>query len=301
MMVSAEHHRWFHGVLEEHGDIARQVMADIERLGPRSPRDYGGAGAGMWNWTPVKKVFETLWTRGDLTVCERRGFERIYDLTERVIPARYLDEPPSVDECLRFFVRRTVRARGVVTLSRVWDHYRVRGQQRRVAGRRRGGARGGRGDPGPRRRLGRAARARLGGRRREGGAHAGAALPVRQPRVGPRGDASGCSASRTASRSTRVPRSAATATTCCRCSRAIASWGASTCAATARPGSCGPLPSTGRGGPAWRALQRAMDRLASTLGLASDLEVRRSARASRRGAASAAGPCSSSRSLNASR
>ncbi len=88
----------------------------------------------MWNWTPVKKVFETLWTRGDLTVCERRGFERIYDLTERVIPARYLDEPPSVDECLRFFVRRTVRARGVVTLSRVWDHYRVRGQQRRVAG-----------------------------------------------------------------------------------------------------------------------------------------------------------------------
>jgi uncharacterized protein len=134
MMVSAEHHRWFRGVLEEHGDIARQVMADIERLGPRSPRDYGGAGAGMWNWTPVKKVFETLWTRGDLTVCERRGFERIYDLTERVIPARYLEEPPSVDECLRFFVRRTVRARGVVTLSRVWDHYRVRGQQRRVAG-----------------------------------------------------------------------------------------------------------------------------------------------------------------------
>src|SRR6185503_14059692 len=41
MMVSAEHHRWFRGVLEEHGDIARQVLDDVEHIGPRSPRDYG--------------------------------------------------------------------------------------------------------------------------------------------------------------------------------------------------------------------------------------------------------------------
>jgi uncharacterized protein YcaQ len=133
-MVDQEHHPWFDGILETHADLARQILRDVEEHGPRSARAYGGAGTGYWQWTPAKKVFETLWTTGQLAVRERRGFERIYDLTERVIPAAQLGEPPDAEACLRHFVRRTVRARGVVTRARLADYYRVRGGQKRLAG-----------------------------------------------------------------------------------------------------------------------------------------------------------------------
>jgi uncharacterized protein YcaQ len=134
MMVDREHHPWFDGVLDTHGELARQILRDVEQHGPRSARAYGGAGTGYWQWTPAKKVFETLWTLGYLAVRERRGFERIYDLTERVIPAEQLGEPPDEEACLRHFVLRAVEARGVVTRARLADYYRVRGGQRRLAG-----------------------------------------------------------------------------------------------------------------------------------------------------------------------
>ena len=40
----------------------------------------------MWNWKPAKMVLEALWDRGELTIAGRKGFQRAYDLTERVIP-----------------------------------------------------------------------------------------------------------------------------------------------------------------------------------------------------------------------
>ena len=129
MMVSAEHHRWFRGVLEQHADLARQVLDDVEHIGPRSPRDYGGAGTGMWNWTPVKKVFETLWTRGDLVVCERRGFERIYDLPERVLPSEILNVPtPAEDEAQRELLRLSIRSLGIASERCLRDYFRIEPQ-----------------------------------------------------------------------------------------------------------------------------------------------------------------------------
>lgn len=127
-------HPWWGAVLAEHADVAERVLADIAEHGPRSPRDYGGGGGGWWDWTPVKKVFESLWTAGELAVRERRGFERIYDLAERVIPAELRSAPLDEDEAMRALVRRTVAARGIVTRGRVHDYFRIAGGQRACAG-----------------------------------------------------------------------------------------------------------------------------------------------------------------------
>jgi hypothetical protein len=127
-------HPWWAGVLREQEALAGRVLADIAEGGPSSPRAYGGSGGGYWDWTPAKKVFEALWTAGELAVIERRGFERIYDLTERVIPAAHRGPAPDEDEMLRHLVRRTVAARGVVTRARVADYYRLAGGVKRVAG-----------------------------------------------------------------------------------------------------------------------------------------------------------------------
>jgi len=124
-------HPWFSKALDEHPDIADRILADIAASGPTSARAYGGAGSGYWEWTPTKRVIEALWTRGDLAVATRRGFERIYDLSERVIPAAALTAPEPDDEELQMGqVRRTLRARGVVTRMRLADYYRVAGGER---------------------------------------------------------------------------------------------------------------------------------------------------------------------------
>ena len=46
LMLNREHHPWFEGILAEHGDLARQILRDIEAHGPSSARAYGGAGSG---------------------------------------------------------------------------------------------------------------------------------------------------------------------------------------------------------------------------------------------------------------
>jgi uncharacterized protein YcaQ len=126
-------HPWWSGVLTEHAALADEIMAAIAERGPLSARAFGGAGKGYWEWTPAKRVFEALWTAGELVVRERRGAERMYDLTERVIPAEFRGPPPEEHETLRHFVRRTVAARGVVTRQRIADYYRLEGGMKRLA------------------------------------------------------------------------------------------------------------------------------------------------------------------------
>lgn len=126
-------HPWWRNVLADHADLARRILDDTATDGPRSPRDYGGGGGGWWEWTPVKKVFEALWTAGELAVRERRGFERIYDLTENLIPSEIRSQKPEADEVLRHFVRRTVAARGLVTIAGLADYYRLPGGRKAVA------------------------------------------------------------------------------------------------------------------------------------------------------------------------
>ena len=63
------------------------MLAEIRERGPLGSRHFEGeGGGGMWNWKPAKRVLESLWDRGDLSIAGRQGFQRLYDLSERVIP-----------------------------------------------------------------------------------------------------------------------------------------------------------------------------------------------------------------------
>lgn len=56
---------------------------------------------GWWDWHPSKTALEYLWRSGDLSVCHRTGFRKVYDLTERVITPEHLNahvpEPDMID------------------------------------------------------------------------------------------------------------------------------------------------------------------------------------------------------------
>ncbi|MDI3283860.1 winged helix-turn-helix domain-containing protein [Polyangium sp. 15x6] len=107
----------------------KSVLAEIEKRGPVTGGDFatGPRGApGWWSWSDGKSALEWLFWAGYLTTATRRGFERVYDLTERVMPADImaLPTPPEAD-AQRELVRMAARAMGVATEADLRDYFRL--------------------------------------------------------------------------------------------------------------------------------------------------------------------------------
>jgi uncharacterized protein len=122
--------------LREHADLVEPVLSRIRQEGPLGSRDFDGVGrGGMWNWKPAKMVLDALWDRGDLVIAGRAGFQRRYELAERVIPKALLDAPePEEDETLRTLALLAVAARGALTEAAIREHWRLRGGRARMHG-----------------------------------------------------------------------------------------------------------------------------------------------------------------------
>lgn len=127
-------HPWWGDVIGREKALARAVLRAIERDGPMASRDFEGAGGGgMWNLKPEKRMLDALWSAGKLAVAGRDGFQRVYDLPERVIPAKWRDEPvPTEAEYLRALALKAIRARGALTEAGVAEHWRLEGRGARV-------------------------------------------------------------------------------------------------------------------------------------------------------------------------
>lgn len=90
---------------------------------PRSKDHWG------WNYSDTKVVCEALFAAGEVSAPKRVGFQRHYDLSERVIPpevyAREVDEADAVRE----LVRRAAAAHGIGTETDLRDYYRLNRRQ----------------------------------------------------------------------------------------------------------------------------------------------------------------------------
>jgi uncharacterized protein YcaQ len=113
----------------ERPDFVRAVLAQIEARGPLSARELteGGTGRGSWwGWSDGKQALEWLFWAGLVTTAARRGFERVYDLPERVLPAAILDAPtPDEAEAQRRLIRMAAQALGVATERDLRDYFRL--------------------------------------------------------------------------------------------------------------------------------------------------------------------------------
>ncbi len=126
--------RWYGDVERTHPHLADEILDEIRTRGPLGSRHFEGSSeGGMWNWKPAKAMLDRLWNVGALVTADRQGFQRLYDLPERVLPRAVLDaRPPSEAERLRALTLKAVTARGALTEAGVVEHWRLRGGVARI-------------------------------------------------------------------------------------------------------------------------------------------------------------------------
>ena len=108
---------------------AEALLNRIRNEGPGAASDFDEkrGRSGWWEWSDAKQALEWLFWAGRITTATRRGsFERVYDLTERVIPAETLALPtPEEREAHRALVERAAQALGVATTQELRDYFRL--------------------------------------------------------------------------------------------------------------------------------------------------------------------------------
>ena len=113
---------------QEKPDYIAAVLAQIRSRGPLAARDLAEPGSrvpGWWGWSPGKIALEYLFWTGEITAATRRNFERLYDLTERVIPAYAVGSVIERGEAIRRLLLLSARALGVATFGDLRDYFRL--------------------------------------------------------------------------------------------------------------------------------------------------------------------------------
>ncbi|MGY3039323.1 uncharacterized protein YcaQ [Rhodanobacter sp. TND4EL1] len=131
-------HHWAHRhavrMHGEHRDEMNALLARIREEGPMRAADFarrdGASQSGWWEWKPEKRWLEACFALGELMVVRREKFQRVYDLTERVLAGL---QPP-LDADLSFnaaqrrqhFIVEAVRALGVTPAAWIADYFRLK-------------------------------------------------------------------------------------------------------------------------------------------------------------------------------
>ncbi|WP_065187379.1 winged helix-turn-helix domain-containing protein [Shewanella woodyi] len=110
---------WF----EPNHKVMREVKAKIAAEGPLKASHFGNtskaATTGWWDWKPAKRALEQLFMHGDLMVAQRDKFQKVYDLTERVLPSHIDMQLPDDTEFARYLIYRYLIAHGFGTVQQM--------------------------------------------------------------------------------------------------------------------------------------------------------------------------------------
>lgn len=112
-IANGEQH-WFK---QDHKTMAL-VLERIKLDGPLQAKDFKDTRkttSGWWDWKPAKKALEQLFMQGDLMVLKRQGFQKVYDLTERVLPANIDTSIPNEEEYYAHLIIRYLTANAIGT------------------------------------------------------------------------------------------------------------------------------------------------------------------------------------------
>jgi uncharacterized protein YcaQ len=95
--------------------LNRQILERVTVEGPLRARDFEDTREGKkewWDWKPAKQALEQLFMQGELMVTGREGFQKVYDLPERVLPDWVDTCHPDMAEFADYLIDTTLRAHG---------------------------------------------------------------------------------------------------------------------------------------------------------------------------------------------
>jgi len=114
--------------------LIRQILERIRQEGPLRARDFEDTRKGKkqwWDWKPAKQALEQLFMQGELMVSGRQGFQKVYDLPERVLPDWVDTREPGMEEYASYLIDTALRAHGFATQKSI--SYLRKGQALRGA------------------------------------------------------------------------------------------------------------------------------------------------------------------------
>ncbi|MDR2306697.1 MAG: winged helix DNA-binding domain-containing protein [Paucimonas sp.] len=121
----------------ERRDVIDRVLAAVRErgaLGAGSLSSREGPAGPWWDWSEEKHALEWLFAAGEVSVAGRRGFERLYDLPERVLPVEILQQSvPGETEAHQGLMLHAAQALGVATEQDLRDYFRLSPQQSKAA------------------------------------------------------------------------------------------------------------------------------------------------------------------------
>ena len=108
----------------QHVEILRNRIENEGELRARDLEKPKGQKLKMWEWHDGKAAMEFMWRTGQLSVPRREGFQKVYDLSERVIPREHFEATVSHEEFIDWACRSALERLGFGTASdiaRYWD------------------------------------------------------------------------------------------------------------------------------------------------------------------------------------
>ena len=116
-IASGERH-WF----TKDKKATKHVLDRIKSDGPLQSKDFKQAAVsreGWGDWKPAKRALEQLFMEGELMIAKRQGFQKVYDLTERVLPDHADTSTPTAREYQQHLVDNYLRSNGVGTPAEI--------------------------------------------------------------------------------------------------------------------------------------------------------------------------------------
>ena len=119
--------RWRKARHEGFEEIFEDILAQVRRDGPTMARDIGTkrkTGRGWWDWHPEKTALEFHWRTGNLAIAGREGFQKVYDVTENVIPEGHREARVEEAAFIEWACRSALERLGMATSGEIaafWD------------------------------------------------------------------------------------------------------------------------------------------------------------------------------------
>lgn len=119
-------------VRDSHRQETNALLAHVAERGAVRSSDFertDGKSGGWWGWKDEKRWLEALFGTGELMVARRENFQRVYDLSERVLQAarhhRVVRDAQSPEAIKREWIARSIKALGVTPARWIADYFRL--------------------------------------------------------------------------------------------------------------------------------------------------------------------------------